>query len=251
MTCLIGHRGGRNIWAENSLGGFRNVLNLGVDAVELDVHLSHDNEIMVMHDPLLDRTTNGRGSLRNMTAEALGQLTLNDTLGETIPTLAQVLDVFAPSKLELEIEFKLGANGELYPGVIEKVVGLVEARRMSERVVLTCFIPEVLQEVRSKAPAIRRLASLDRRSCEFFGGVDKAVERFSGVADTLAVEQSFLGLTLDRFVDMIGAKRLGVWVPNTPQDIAFWLTKPVNQITTDRPDLGVMLRAQQVKGGLA
>jgi glycerophosphoryl diester phosphodiesterase len=50
---------------------------------------------------------------------------------------------------------------------------------------------------------------------------------------------------------MIGAKRLGVWVPNTPQDIAFWLTKPVNQITTDRPDLGVMLRAQQVKGGLA
>src|SRR4051794_17759591 len=136
MTRLIGHRGGRNIWAENSLGGFRNVLSLGVDAVELDVHLSHDNEIMVMHDPLLDRTTNGRGPLHNLTAEALGQLRLNDTLDERIPTLAQVLDVFEPSKLELEIEFKLGAEGELYPGVIEKVVGLVQAKGMSKRVVL-------------------------------------------------------------------------------------------------------------------
>ncbi len=219
MTRLIGHRGGRNIWAENSLGGFRNVLNLGVDAVELDVHLSRDDEVMVMHDPLLDRTTNGRGPLRNLTAEALAQLTLHDTINERIPTLAQVLDVFAPSKLELEIEFKLDARGELYPGVIEKVLGLVEARRMSERVVLTCFIPEVLQEVRSKAPGIRRLASLDRRSCEFFGGVDRAVDRFSGLADALAVERTFLELTLDRFVDMVGAKRLGVWVPNTPRTL--------------------------------
>jgi glycerophosphoryl diester phosphodiesterase len=249
MTRLIGHRGARNVWAENSLGGFRNVLNIGVDAVELDVHLSQDNEIMVMHDPLLERTTNGRGPLRNMSAEALAQLTLNDTLDERIPTLAQVLDVFAPSKLELEIEFKLDAQGELYSGVIEKVLGLVEERKMTERVVLTCFIPEVLQQVRSKAPSIRRLASLDRRSCEFFGGVDRAVQRFADLVDVIAVERTFLELSLERFVDMIGANRLGVWVPNTPPELAFWLATPVNQITTDRPDLGVMLRAQRRSSG--
>jgi hypothetical protein len=92
MIRIIGHRGGRNLWAENSLGGFRKTATLGVDAVELDLHLTQDGEIVVIHDPFLERTTNGSGAVSDHSLQALTSLRLKETIDETIPTLAQVLE---------------------------------------------------------------------------------------------------------------------------------------------------------------
>ena len=239
---IIGHRGARNIWAENSLSGFRNVCGLGVDAVELDVHLSSDGEIMVIHDPLLDRTTDHKGPVGRMSREALGKVRLDDTLGETIPTLPEVLDVFGPTGIELEIEMKMDAFGYPYPGLLDKVIALVEARNMASRVVLTCFVPEVIEEIRAKAPGMRRLASVDRRSCEAFGGVDWTLRRFVDLGCIVAVEQSLLRLTVDRAVEIVGRDKLGAWVPNTMRELDYWLSQPISQITSDRPDLALQLR---------
>lgn len=240
---IIGHRGARNIWAENSLSGFRNVCDLGVDAVELDVHLSSDGEIMVIHDPLLERTTDHKGPVAHLSRAALAKVTLDDTLGETIPTLPEVLDVFGPTGIELEIEMKMDAFGNPYPGLLDKVIALVEARKMASRVVLTCFVPEVIEEIRAKAPHMRRLASVDRRSCEAFGGVDRTLQRFVDLGCIIAVEQSLLRLCVDRAVGIVGRDKLGAWVPNTVRDLDFWLGQPISQITSDRPDLALMLRA--------
>ncbi|WP_306226081.1 glycerophosphodiester phosphodiesterase family protein [Bosea beijingensis] len=240
---IIGHRGARNIWAENSLSGFRNVCGLGVDAVELDVHLSSDGEIMVIHDPLLDRTTDHKGPVAHLSRAALAKVTLDDTLGETIPTLPEVLDVFGPTGIELEIEMKMDAYGNPYPGLLDKVIALVEARKMAARVVLTCFVPEVIEEIRTKAPHMRRLASVDRRSCEAFGGVDRTLQRFVDLGCIIAVEQSLLRLCVERAVGIVGRDKLGAWVPNTVRELDFWLGQPIAQITSDRPDLALMLRA--------
>jgi len=240
---IIGHRGARNIWAENSLGGFRNVCRLGVDAVELDVHLSSDGEIMVIHDPLLDRTTDHKGPVGHLSRDALAKVRLDDTLGETIPTLPEVLDVFGPTGIELEIEMKMDAFGNPYPGLLDKVIALVEARSMASRVVLTCFVPEVIEEIRAKAPGMRRLASVDRRSCEAFGGVDRTLRRFVDLGCIVAVEQSLLRLTVDRAVGIVGRDKLGAWVPNTVGELDYWLGQPISQITSDRPDLALQLRA--------
>jgi glycerophosphoryl diester phosphodiesterase len=240
---IIGHRGARNIWAENSLSGFRNVCGLKVDAVELDVHLSSDGEIMVIHDPLLERTTDHKGPVGRLSREALGKVALHDTLGETIPTLSEVLDVFARTAIELEIEMKMDALGSPYPGLLDKVIALVEARGLADRIVLTCFVPEIIEEIRTKAPAMRRLASVDRRSCEAFGGVDRTLGRFVDLGCTIAVEQSMLRLALDRAVGIVGSERLGVWVPNTVGDLDYWLAQPIAQITSDRPDLALQLLA--------
>ncbi|WP_332693888.1 glycerophosphodiester phosphodiesterase family protein [Bosea sp. (in: a-proteobacteria)] len=244
---IIGHRGARNIWSENSLSGFRNVCGLKVDAVELDVHLSSDGEIMVIHDPLLDRTTDHKGPVGQLSREALRKVRLNDTLSETIPTLSAVLDVFAPTGIELEIEMKMDALGNPYPGLLDKVIALVEGRNMASRVVLTCFVPEVLEEIRAKAPGMRRLASVDRRSCEAFGGIDATLRRFVDLGCIVAVEQSLLRLSLDRAVGIVGRDKLGVWVPNTVRDIDHWLGQPVAQITSDRPDLVLQLLAAKAK----
>lgn len=239
---IIGHRGARNIWAENSLSGFRNTCGLGVDAVELDVHLSSDGEIMVIHDPLLDRTTDHKGPVAHLSRAALAKVKLDDTLGETIPTLPEVLDVFGPTGIELEIEMKMDAFGNPYPGLLDKVIALVEARNMASHVVLTCFVPEVIEEIRARAPHMRRLASVDRRSCEAFGGVDRTLQRFVDLGCIIAVEQSLLRLTVDRAVGIVGRDKLGAWVPNTVRELDFWLGQPISQITSDRPDLALMLR---------
>jgi glycerophosphoryl diester phosphodiesterase len=244
MTKIIAHRGARNLWAENSLGGFRKTVELGVDAVELDLHLSRDGEIVVIHDPLLDRTTNGRGPVSSLGYDALSRLYLRDTIDETIPTLAQVLDIFEPTRLELELEIKTDACGRPYPDLIERTVSLVEARGMVPRVRLTCFVPEIVEEMRSRAGQFRRLASLDRRSAEMLGGLDQAIKRFLDLDCTIAVERTLLELELDRCHGAIGTDQLGVWVPNTPPELAFWLRQPVGQLTSDRPDIAVWLRRQ-------
>jgi glycerophosphoryl diester phosphodiesterase len=244
---IIGHRGARNIWAENSLSGFRNVCGLGVDAVELDVHLSSDGEIMVIHDPLLERTTDHKGPVEHLSREALRKVKLRDTLSETIPTLPAVLDVFAPTKIELEIEMKMDAFGNPYPGLLDKVIALVRERGLASRVVLTCFVPEVIEEVRAKAPEMRRLASVDRRSCEAFGGVDRTLKRFVDLGCIIAVEQSLLRLAIDRAVAIVGRDKLGVWVPNTVGDLDHWLGQPVSQMTSDRPDLALQLLSARAK----
>jgi glycerophosphoryl diester phosphodiesterase len=250
MMKIIAHRGARNLWAENSLGGFQETAKLDVDAVELDLHLRRDGEIMVIHDPLLDRTTDGQGPVSDFTFEALTRIRLRDTIDETIPTLAQVLNVFQPTGLALELEMKLDARGRPYPDLIEKTAELVEAREMVDRVRLTCFVPEVLEEIRSKAGQFRRLASLDRRSAEMLGGSDRAIQRFLDLDCTIAVERTLLELEIDRCYNAIGTERLGVWVPNTPGELNYWLRQPIGQLTSDRPDIALSLR-RQISGGSA
>lgn len=249
MVRIIAHRGARNLWAENSLDGFRRTAELGVDAVELDLHLSSDGEIVVIHDPLLDRTTNGKGPVSDHSLEALRRLRLADTVDQTIPTLDEVLDVFAPTKLGLELEMKTDALGRPYPGLVEKTAARVAARGLTDRVRLTCFVPEVIEEIRDRAWGFRRLASLDRRSAEMLGGVERAIARFLDLDATIAVERTLLALDFERCHSMIGTERLGVWVPNTPVELDRWLRRPVGQLTSDRPDLALALRERIFASG--
>ena len=131
-----------------------------------------------------------------------------------------------------------------YPGLIEKTSALVEAAgHVGSRGRLTCFVPEVIEEMRAKAPRIRRLASLDRRSAEMLGGVERAIRRFIDLDCTIAVERTLLRPTVGRCrSQIVGRDQLGVWVPNTPGELDFWLRQPIGQITSDRPDLALQLR---------
>src|SRR5258706_505876 len=93
------HRSGELLWPENSLLAFRNALALGADFLELDVHLTRDGEVVVIHDPTLDRTTTGTGPVRARTLAELQAVRLKDREGavleEGIPTLDQVVALAA------------------------------------------------------------------------------------------------------------------------------------------------------------
>ena len=100
---VIGHRGAAGLTPENTLASFTHAVRLGVDAVELDVHLSADGHLVVIHDERLERTTNGNGKV----AEApLAHLRMLDAgAGERVPTLDEVLEA-VPGHIAVNIELK-------------------------------------------------------------------------------------------------------------------------------------------------
>lgn len=242
-VAIIGHRGARNLWPENSLDGFRRTRALGIDGVEFDVHVARDGELVVIHDPTLERTTEGQGPVSARSAAELAATPLRDGGGAGVPTLEAVLDVFAGSGLELHIEIKTDANGERYPDLERRLVDVVAARGLQEAAILTCFVPRVLEIVHGIAPRQRILASLNQRSADGMGGLAAALDRFAAIDGCLvAVEKGLLADNLDLCLARVGSDRLGAWVPNEPDDIAHWLTRPIRQITTDRPDIALQQR---------
>jgi glycerophosphoryl diester phosphodiesterase len=243
MILIVGHRGARNIWPENSLDGFRRTRDLGVDGVEFDVHVARDSELVVIHDATLERTTEGQGAVAERTAAELGAIPLRDGGGEGVPRLDAVLEVFAGTAIELHIEIKTDANGRLYPGLEERLVDLVARRGLLERAVLTCFAPEALETIRRLSARQRLLASVNQRSAEAMGGLPASLDRFAAIDGCLvAVEKGLLADNFGLCLDRVGAEKLGAWVPNEPEDIAAWLARPIRQITTDRPDIALDLR---------
>lgn len=242
-VAIIGHRGARNLWPENSLDGFRRTRALGIDGVEFDVHVARDGELVVIHDPTLERTTEEQGPVAARSAAELAATPLRDGGGAGVPTLDAVLDVFAGSGLELHIEIKTDATGKRYPDLERRLVDVIAARGLQETAILTCFAPRVLEIVRAIAPRQRILASLNRRSADGMGGLAAALDRCAAMEDCLvAIEKGLLSDNLDACLARVGGDRLGAWVPNEADDIAYWLGRPIRQITTDRPDIALRQR---------
>jgi glycerophosphoryl diester phosphodiesterase len=237
MVLIIGHRGARNLWPENSLEGFERTRDLGVDAVEFDVHLSRDGELVVIHDPTLERTTQRTGPVADRTATELAAM--------GVPNLEAVLDIYAGTPIELHVEIKTDALGRPYEGLEKRLLDVIGRRELEQQAIVTSFVPGILETVRRLAPRQRVLASLDRRSAEIFGGLPKALDRFAVIGNCMvAVEKGLLADSLELCLRRVGGEFLGAWVPNDADDIARWLDRPIRQITTDRPDLALKLRAR-------
>jgi glycerophosphoryl diester phosphodiesterase len=243
MVMIVGHRGARSLWPENSLDGFRRTRDLGIEAVEFDVHVARDGELVVIHDPTLDRTTEGRGPVAWKTSAELAATRLRDGGDQGVPKLDEVLDVFAGTPIELHIEIKTDAEGRLYPGLEQRLIDLILKRSLQAQAILTCFVPSSLETVRRLSRSQRVLASTNRKSAEAQGGLEAALDRFNAIEGCLvAVEMGLLAEQFDLCLKKIGSPKLGAWVPNEPEDIAHWLAQPIRQITTDRPDIALQQR---------
>jgi glycerophosphoryl diester phosphodiesterase len=103
MTAIVGHRGAPAYEPENTLRSFRRSLAMGVAAVELDVQLTRDGRLAVIHDETLDRTTSGRGPVKNFTLSELHQLDAGQ--GEPVPALEEVFEL-VKGKAHLMVELK-------------------------------------------------------------------------------------------------------------------------------------------------
>ncbi len=103
MRLKIGHRGAPDYEPENTLGSFKKAISMGVDMIEFDVHRCKSGEVVVIHDNKVNRTTNGKGAVKNKTIQQLKLLDAGN--GEKIPTLREVLDL-VNKRIKVNIELK-------------------------------------------------------------------------------------------------------------------------------------------------
>jgi len=150
---IIGHRGYRAAYPENTLIGFRAAADAGVQMIELDVTLTRDRKIVVIHDDTLDRTTDGSGRVCDFSLAQLKQLDAGSWFhacfaGERIPTLAEVLDM-AAGRVMVNIEIKPEAFEPSAPAdAIEyQVMDLVQERSAGNAVLISSFEHRILERI--------------------------------------------------------------------------------------------------------
>lgn len=135
---IIAHRGASGQYPENTLLAFRQALAQGADALELDIRLTQDGIPVALHDPTVDRTTNGSGAVADLSLAALRELDAG--CGEPVPTLAEVLAATDPAPLLIEIKEPDGG-----PAVVE----LLQSGGARGRVLVGSFVAAPLGPVRA------------------------------------------------------------------------------------------------------
>jgi len=215
----IGHRGARAYEPENTLRSFKKAIELGVDAVELDVRKTKDDQLVVIHDPDVERTTDGTGLVSELTLKEIKGFSAKK--GEKIPTLKEALD-FLDKKVKIIIELK-------EVGVEEKVLEAVREKRLQKNIVIVSFIEDVLRKVRE----------LDE---EVETGLIYVKHR-NPVKAALELKASYL-LPLYRFTHTANVKKahesglkVVVWTVNKPEEVAEYTKKGVDGIASDKPDI--------------
>ncbi len=239
---IAAHRGGARLWVENSLTAFRGALRLGADLLELDVHLSKDGEVMVIHDPTLDRTTAGHGAVANHTAAELAAIPLRGATDAGVPRLREVLDLVRPTRAGLLLEIKVGVGGARYAGIEAKVLAALEEAGLTARTTVMAFEWDTLERLRALSPTARLTGLLGQVGAVRRGGVGRAITRLAalGVND-LGIERSLLSADVGAAARG-AALTIGVWTVNDDDELRRAIRSGVDYVTSDRPDLALALR---------
>jgi glycerophosphoryl diester phosphodiesterase len=230
---LYGHRGARNEAPENTLTGFRHALRQGITAFEFDVHLCADDQLVVIHDPTVDRTTNGTGTVAGMTVAELARLDARSIFADWperawVPTLTAVLDLIGGAD-DMEIEIKTDTPERLHR-VAELVLAAIRRYDLAARAAVTSFDPVALEAVARLAPAQRR---------GFIGKFDTPDD----LATALRVGATQCAIPIktgsgQRVKEAHAAGLLVTgWQGNTREDIHTLLAWGVDAITSDYPTL--------------
>jgi glycerophosphoryl diester phosphodiesterase len=235
-TLNFAHRGASAYAPQNTLAAFLMAAEMGADGIELDVHLSADNEVVVIHDNTVDGTTDGRGRVSGMTLSELKRLDAGAWFderfaGERIPTLQEVFDAVG-HRLLINIEIK--AERDHHPLAQEaEVVRLIEDNQIAQRVLVSSFAPSSLRRVRKMNPNIP-LGFLYSRPEPLF--LPRLLRWFSVPYDAL---HPSLGMVSRGYVERARRRgeRVNVWTVNVPHDMRRMRDLGVDGIITNHPDL--------------
>jgi len=214
----IGHRGARAYAPENTLASFKKAIEIGVDAVELDVRKTKDNQIVVIHDADVKRTTNSEGLVNELTLKEIKSFSAD---GEKIPTLDETLD-FLDKKVKVFIELK-------ETGIEEQTLSIVHAKDLEKNVAVISFLEEALKKVRESDKDIETgliyakhknpiKAALELKANYLF-----ALYRFTHTANVQKAHENGL--------------KVVVWTINTPEEVEEYAKKGVDGIASDKPDI--------------
>lgn len=220
----IGHRGAKGYEPENTLLSFQKAIDIGVDGIELDVHLSSDGAIMVIHDETLDRTTNGKGFVNELSLQELKTFQIEKE--NTIPTLIEVFDL-VNKRCFINIELK---GKGTYKPVINLIEHYIEEKNWNYgHFIISSFNWSALQDVRkwnAKIP-IGVLTHTD---------LDLAIA-FAKFIKAETIHPYFHLLTKENTIKMQNEGfKVFAWTVNETEDIQKIKSFHVNGIISDFPD---------------
>ncbi len=243
---VIAHRGGAGLWPENTMHAFTRAVEMGVDVLELDVHSTSDGMIVVIHDPTLERTTNGKGSVNAMTFAELKTLDAAYRWtpdggasyplrgqGIEIPSLSEVLTTFPNVRFNIEPK-----HGQ--PSLAAPLCRMLRENKVTDRVMVGSFKSAVLNEFRRTCPEVATSASTSEVSTFLALSATSLEGNYSGAAKALQVPEYSAGLHVitPGFVDAAHRRDLQVhaWTINDTEGMKRLLDFGVDGIITDYPD---------------
>lgn len=247
-TKVYGHRGSMGSYPENTLLGFNEAIRQGVDGIELDVHMTKDGEIAVIHDERLDRTTDGTGLIKDLTLneikqysaggekyEHLPKFNSSSWSKELVPTLKEVLELLQPYDIELNIELKTYIFN--YEGIEEKILSLVEAYGNGRKVIYSSFhLPSILR-IKELDPEAR-IAWLINQSISSLPDYLNELQ-----LDALHLDQYLVLNNVHQWKDLYD--KIRVWTVNGNDEIKQLLDLKVNAIMTDFPEKALFFKSER------
>ena len=253
------HRGDSTRAPENTLEAFRKAVEAGAGGLELDVHLTRDGHVVVIHDATLDRTTSGSGVVEGATLEEIEGLDAGNGfsqdggktypyrgLGLGVPTLAEVLEEFSDVSVNIDIK-------DVRPGNEEAVIEVLRRAGAEGRALVVSKYHAAVRRVREVSGGSVATGASRREVAVFYllGAL-----RLEGLLkpdyDALQVPVTYgrLALVTRRFVEAAHARgvRVDAWTINDPAEMRRLLDLGVDVVMTDRPEALASVLAQ--RGGL-
>ena len=241
------HRGGALLWPENTLPAYRNAVDLGYRYIETDLHMTRDGVIVTLHDDTLERTTNGRGPVLELSLAELKSLDAGyrfsrdgETFpyrgqGVTVPTLAELFEL-APD-LRANVEVKQEA-----PPMVRALWELIEEQGLHDRILVASFRDAVVREFRRLSGGRVATSAATREALRFWLASRLGLERLPRIEyDALQVPVRYGRLTVvdRRFVAAAHHRGLQVhvWTVDEPAEMRRLLDLGVDGLMSDRPDL--------------
>jgi glycerophosphoryl diester phosphodiesterase len=232
---IFAHRGARRAAPENTLPAFSAALDMGAAGIELDVHLSADGQLVVIHDFSVDKTTDGHGLVTQMSTAELRRLDAGSHFspafaGTRIPTLEEVLDLVG-SRCRINIEIK---SMDIYArDASEAVAAIIRQRSLYEQVIVSSFNPISLIKLRHLDPAIALGVLYDGEMPAFFRRV--------WAGPPILPEAQHPHHRLIDAAYMAWAQGIGVqvntWTVNEPEEARRLAALGVTTLITDAPDV--------------
>ena len=228
----VAHRGASAQYPENTLLAFRQAIQQGVDMLEIDIHLTADNNPVVIHDPTLERTTSGNGNICEYSLEEIRQLDAGQ--GERIPILNEVVQMAREAQIRLCVEIK-GRTETEELAIAESVIRELETSDFLSQAIVTSFSPQALLRVKAVQPEVSTMLDPSPQDGSLTPGqICEQVLRAG--ANCVSYDFRFLTPAIVRECQLTGLT-LWPWDPDEPDDIKQVINLDVHGIMTNRPDI--------------
>lgn len=240
MCKIFAHRGYSGKYPENTMIAFKKALECGVDGIELDVQLTKDGEVVIIHDETIDRTTTGKGFVVDYTYEELekfdASFKFKDLGFNKIPTLREYFQLVKDYDIVTNVELKTGINE--YLGIEEKVWELIKEYNLEKKVIISSFNHFSVMRMKKIAPQLKYgfLSEdwiIDAGKYTHSHGVQCYHPRFNNLVPDVIKELKKYNLEIN------------TWTVNLEEDMRYLYSNNIDVIITNYPELAQEIKNRQ------